>query len=113
MRQARRGKPRLRITKPCPDSAEDRALRHPQTLEADDGVTAGQKLVERVEHALDVDTRRVHRARNIVALPVQRIALVFRHDDRELAPTAPVISHFVPSMTKSAPLPGAPSCAAC
>ena len=53
-----------------------------------------------------MDARRVHRRQNIVAPAGPRSSLsFFAMMIANLAPTAPVISHFSPSMTKSPLLP--------
>src|SRR5262249_17487274 len=59
MRQARRRQADLRIAKALTDPPQYLALVHPQSVEADDRMTTGHVLIERVQYPFDMDPRRV------------------------------------------------------
>ena len=79
MRQPRRRQPHLRVAKALARLAENIAGRHAQIVEPHHRVAAGERLVEAVHGAHDLDARLVH-----VGQEHRRGAvLALRHDDGE------------------------------
>ncbi len=103
MRQARRGKPHLRITKAFTDPPQNLAFVHPQSVEPDDCMTPGHVLIERVQHPFDMNSRRAHRRQEHRRTGRSaHVALVARHNDAEIGadrsgdqPFAPVDDKLV------------------
>ena len=84
VRQPRRGEPHLSVAKPRAELPQHGTLGDPQPVQPHHRVAAGHEMVQRIEHPLDVNSRRVHRCEeHRRTVGPQRVAVVLRHDDRE------------------------------
>ena len=112
MGQPSRREPGLGIAKALADPPEHGSFRHPEPVEPDHRMATRDVLIKRFKNPLDNDPRRIHRCQEHRGPGRAAFVIVgFGHDDCDVAPTAPVISHFSPSMTKSPRLPLMARCA--
>src|SRR6185436_8473878 len=84
VRESRRAEPYLRIAEPRPELPKHGVARHSNVAELDFGMPPGGGRVDRLDHARELEARRIdveqkHRGADVRALRVERA----RHDDVE------------------------------
>ena len=101
MRQARRSQPHLRVLKAFADLAQHVVARNPQVLDVDHRVPAheARSIVSSTPRDLERGVRQIGQKHGAVAGAIAVRAMMIAN----AAPSAPVISHLRPLMTK--PLP--------